>query len=396
MARQASGQDRERTADFTSAAEEPNEDLPAVNAEHTTFKPLWGRPSIAGIGIPQRRSAPPRSQPQEKKTYDPRNHAESEALEQFPQPGHEEGEPFKSPWTREKIIPERKPAPPKPQDTTTHSLLQPDPGDDAGSLVLGEIHTSDRDLRRYSQAVDDLSTADLHARLRGLMSEQDAYNKIVNMVTMLIYSRGQEPCSLYYDALIRANSDPELGSTPTLKVLLDDMKAMGVEGDSNIYHSALLVLAIHPNYLMRNEIMQEMKERWLGLSSEGWHWLVVGLIRDKQFEVALDKLEQMQSDMIKIRPWLYDILMFQLAEHGELDECWRLLKERWQNDREHIQPSVWYYLLEKFSSALHVSISLPPNYPLLTYPSSKAQNSSGKRESKHPISSRQTVCAPQS
>ncbi len=58
--------------------------------------------------------------------------------------------------------------------------------------------------------------------------------------------------------------------------------------------------------------MQEMKERWFGLSPEGWHNLVTGLLRDRQYEVAMDKLEQMRSDQIQIQPWLYDIFTYQL------------------------------------------------------------------------------------
>jgi hypothetical protein len=114
------------------------------------------------------------------------------------------------------------------------------------------------------------------------------------------------------------------------------------------------VLAIHPDYLLREQIMQEMKERWFGLSPEGWHHLVVGLIRDRQYEVAMDKLEQMQSDEIMVQPWLYDVFMFQLCEAEELDEAFKLLQYRFHTQRSGILSSVWYYLLDKFSNAFHV------------------------------------------
>jgi hypothetical protein len=100
--------------------------------------------------------------------------------------------------------------------------------------------------------------------------------------------------------------------------------------------------------------MQEMKERWFGLSPEGWHFLVVGLIRDRQYEVAMDKLEQMHTDEITVQPWLYDIFMFQLCEAEELDEAFKLLQYRYHAQRSGILPSMWYYLLDKFSDAFHV------------------------------------------
>jgi len=123
------------------------------------------------------------------------------------------------------------------------------------------------------------------------------------------------------------------------------------------------VLAIHPDYLLRAEIMQEMKERWFGLSPEGWHNLIAGLLRDRQYEVAVDKLEQMQSDQIQVQPWLYDIFQYQLCEADELDEAYKLLIYRYENSRAEISPAVWYYLLDKFSSAFHVSYFLVQSTP---------------------------------
>jgi len=102
--------------------------------------------------------------------------------------------------------------------------------------------------------------------------------------------------------------------------------------------------------------MQEMKERWFGLSPEGWHNLVIGLLRDRQYEVAMDKLEQMRSDQIQIQPWLYDIFTYQLCEAGELDEAFQMLSYRFEHGRQNISPSLWFYLLDKFTSEYHVRL----------------------------------------
>jgi hypothetical protein len=114
-------------------------------------------------------------------------------------------------------------------------------------------------------------------------------------------------------------------------------------------------LAVHPDYLLRNDILQEMKERWLGLSPDGWHSLVIGLLRDRQIEVAIDKLEQMQADRVPVQPWLYDIVMYKLCEFGELDQAYQLLIHRFQYDRKRISQAIWYFLLDTFSRAFHVS-----------------------------------------
>ncbi|RDL33779.1 uncharacterized protein BP5553_08147 [Venustampulla echinocandica] len=195
--------------------------------------------------------------------------------------------------------------------------------------------------------------AHLYDRLRQMAVQEGGYDTVMKLVEYLVRVRGEKPALVHYDALIRANTDAENGSVEVVKGLLKEMKDEGIGADSGLYHAVLQVLAIHPDYLLRNQIMQEMKERWFGLSPEGWHSLTTGLLRDRQLEVAMDKLEEMQSDQIVIQPWLYDIFTYKLCEAGEVDEAFKLLYYRFQHDRKDIEPSVWYYLLNTFSSSFH-------------------------------------------
>lgn len=68
----------------------------------------------------------------------------------------------------------------------------------------------------------------------------------------------------------------------------------------------------------------------------------------------MDKLEQMQTDGIRIQPWLYDIVTYQLCEIGEHDEAFKILQYRFEHARTDIPPGIWYYLLDAFSSAFYV------------------------------------------
>jgi len=198
-----------------------------------------------------------------------------------------------------------------------------------------------------------MSIPQIHDLLRKVRTERKSYSKVVELVGYLISERGEKPALIHYDSLVRANASAMQGSAAAVRTLLEEMKEYSIAPDSGLYHGALQVLAVHPDYVLRAEIMQEMKERWLGLSPEGWHSLVVGLIRDRQYEVAMDKLDEMHSDEITVQPWLYDIFMFQLCEAGELDEAFNLLKYRFNNSRNEILPTVWYYLMDAFSSAFH-------------------------------------------
>jgi hypothetical protein len=246
---------------------------------------------------------------------------------------------------------------PPPLVRTVLPSLEPKSTPNVSGLPLGKPFT------KFS-SFDDVPLTHLHERLRQIGSQEGAYHRIADLVEYLIKERGEKPALIHYDALIRANADAENGSAEVVERLLKEMKEEGVGADSGLYHGVLQVLAIHPDYLLRNQIMQEMKERWFGLSPDGWHNLVTGLLRDRQFEAAMDKLEQMQADEIHVQPWLYDIFLYQLCEIGELDEAFRMLQYRFEHRRTEISPSMWYYLLDNFSSNFHVRIPSPSHNTL--------------------------------
>ncbi|KAI6715720.1 hypothetical protein PZA11_001959 [Diplocarpon coronariae] len=238
---------------------------------------------------------------------------------------------------------------PQPKDA-----VKPDPLQSSKPLFASRVsYGSEAERkRRYILGCElrDVPTSKIHDQLRRARGEAKSYHKVVELVEYLIGERGEKPALFHYDSLIRANASAKYGSVPSVRALLKEMDALGIVKDSGLYHG---VLANHPDYLLRAEIMQEMKERWFGLSPEGWHSFVVGLIRDRQYEVAMDKLEEMHSDGIPVQPWLYDIFMFQLVHHNELDEAFYLLRYRFDNNRNEIIPTVWYHLLDAFSSSFH-------------------------------------------
>jgi hypothetical protein len=224
-----------------------------------------------------------------------------------------------------------------------------------GIQQIRRIEAADQESKAEWEKLDQVPLTHLYDYLRQLTTEDGSYQKIADLVEYLVSQRGEKPSVIHYDALIRANSDAENGSAAIVESLLDEMKAEGITPTSSLYHGVLQVLAIHPNYLLRNQVMQDMKQRWFGLSPEGWHHLVVGLLRDRQYESAMDKLEQMQTDDIYVQPWLYDIFMYRLCDAGELEEVFRMTKYRFENRRADIEPMMWYHLLEVFSRGFFVS-----------------------------------------
>ncbi|KAG9242376.1 hypothetical protein BJ878DRAFT_464495 [Calycina marina] len=177
-----------------------------------------------------------------------------------------------------------------------------------------------------SERLSGLTPEQLQDGLMDICARSDnAYVKIAQRVQYMMEDRGLEPDAHHYEALIRANADASYGSVDVVRHLLEDMSEAGVQPTSSIFHGVLQVLVNHPDYLLRMDVMNEMKERWFGLSPEGFHCLVLSHLRDRQLEQAMDQLEQMVRDDVYVQPWLYDIFLFQLGEMDELDEALRLL-----------------------------------------------------------------------
>ena len=118
------------------------------------------------------------------------------------------------------------------------------------------------------------------------------------------------------------------------------------------------VLAVHPNYLLRHHILQKLRERWFSLTRDGWHNLVCGYMRDRQLELALDTIEQLRREGIRIDTWLLDMMIYTLCEAEEFDAAIGLMQDRITDGHIDISPTLWYYLLDTASRALHHSATL--------------------------------------
>ena len=93
-----------------------------------------------------------------------------------------------------------------------------------------------------------LSNERLHTRLQGFDAQEGAYGLMIGLVEYLIRNRGEKPTAVHYNALIRANADPDFGSVEAVRALLTEMKESEIPLDSAICHSVLLVYNIRDIY----------------------------------------------------------------------------------------------------------------------------------------------------
>ncbi|KAL8791911.1 MAG: hypothetical protein Q9195_005487 [Heterodermia aff. obscurata] len=197
-----------------------------------------------------------------------------------------------------------------------------------------------------------LTTEAAYEELR-LAAGQGNYSHVKDCITLLIGKRGERPSLELYHAMILANTDPVRGTPSEVASLLQEMINEDLYPDSTIYHAVLKVLSIHPDHLLRQKVLHELHERWFTVTEDGWHDVIVGLIRDRQLEVAMINLENIERQGIQVRPWLYDILVYNLCDLSEFDEALKIMQRRFFSGKAAISPSLWHHFLDSASRSLH-------------------------------------------
>ena len=200
--------------------------------------------------------------------------------------------------------------------------------------------------------IDEWSSEAAHGQLQ-LAARQGDYARVKNYITLLVGKRRERPTVQLYHKMILANTDPEHGSPNEVASLLQEMIREGLYPDSAIYHAVIKVLSIHPDYVLRQKILHELHERWLTVTEDGWHDVIVGLIRDRQLEVAMINLENIERQGIQVRPWLYDILVYNLCDLSEFDEALKIMQRRISSGETLISLSLWHHFLDSASRSLH-------------------------------------------
>ncbi|KAL8829220.1 MAG: hypothetical protein Q9170_006264 [Blastenia crenularia] len=210
---------------------------------------------------------------------------------------------------------------------------------------------------RHTRGYGELTGEELTEEMRRASTAGD-YPRLREILKIMVQERGGNPSRKHYQALLLANTSAQQGSAAETVGILQDMEDAGITPDSASYHAVLRVLAVHPDHLLRRQILEELRQRWFSISAEGWHDVILGLLRDKQVEFAIETLQNTQQGGVSIAPWLYDLLIYNLCDIGEYDEALSILQLRVNNGEELISGTVWYYFLDSASRDLHYPATL--------------------------------------
>lgn len=97
-----------------------------------------------------------------------------------------------------------------------------------------------------------------------------------------------------------------------------------------------------------------MKERWLEIRPEGHQHIAIGLLRDEQYELALEKLHEMFEKGIHIEGWVYDIFIYVFGKMEFLEDALRIVRHRLDSGHE-VPVNIWYFLLDVCSKGQNVA-----------------------------------------
>lgn len=186
--------------------------------------------------------------------------------------------------------------------------------------------------------------------------EVDQHQRIVQLVQHLLRVENRPITPLIYECMMDAMADPR-GSVDGLRRLLDDMVEQGMKPTAEFCNGALRALMNHPDYVMRMEILGIMQEYWFTIDTPVKQTVVVGLLRDEQYELAYARLTEMIEQGAKLDTWVYDIFILVFGRHGFLDEMLQLLYRRKNigggSSNDPIVISLAYYALDVCSQAYH-------------------------------------------
>ncbi|KAK2771080.1 pentatricopeptide repeat protein [Colletotrichum kahawae] len=196
--------------------------------------------------------------------------------------------------------------------------------------------------------------AAVYEALEVLRGQPKSFEKVATIITHLVTDRNAELSPALYEHLVVAMADVQ-GSAAMLAQLFAEMRELHLAPSPAIHHAALAALAVHPDYIVRNEVLAAMKQSWTEVNPEGDGHLALGLLRDGQFELALDRLESMIDNHVPVQPWVYDIFIFMFAQRGFVEEAVRLAHSKAHSAAGAPESplSMWHMLLDVCSQAYH-------------------------------------------
>ncbi|CAG7564167.1 unnamed protein product [Fusarium equiseti] len=148
-----------------------------------------------------------------------------------------------------------------------------------------------------------------------------------HIIKYLIKYRQHPLNNLIYESMLSAMAHPE-GSSQGVRKLLADAREQNVPLTAEMCYLALEALTVHPEHLLREQVMKMMDDYWFEFTQSAKQNIALAMLREGQHELAMDKLTELLEGPKQVDLWVYDIFILELGRMGFTDEMFRLLKKR--------------------------------------------------------------------
>jgi hypothetical protein len=179
------------------------------------------------------------------------------------------------------------------------------------------------------------------------------HERIIQIVNHLVQKRDVPVDIFTYECMMDAMVDPQ-GSAKGARALLKEMEQEKMPLTDTICRSALAALAVHPDYALRLQVLDYMKEHWLTLGLGDLAYNLLGLLRDGQYELAYDSLMGSIGEGTHLDIWLFDVFVVVFGHQGFLEEALQILVHRKQARGSGLEAlNLTYYVLDVCSAGNH-------------------------------------------
>lgn len=176
---------------------------------------------------------------------------------------------------------------------------------------------------------------------------------MVHLVKFLVSKHDYPLGAFVYECMMDAMVDHK-GSAQGVDKLLDDMARQNIPPTPTLCYSALQALTIHPDYVVRQRVIEIMQNYWFEFTRSAKQNIVVGMLRDGQHELALSKFEEFFEEEGLVELWVYDVFIVEFGRAVLLDGLLDLLKKRRAaKGTDDAFRSLLYHTLDVFSQAYH-------------------------------------------
>ena len=211
-----------------------------------------------------------------------------------------------------------------------------------------------------------------HLRTEGARGNFDA---VMNICRVLVKDRNERLNKEMYTAVLHSFVSETNGTGGKVRKVLEEMGFWNESGtlgsgqpkielDARGCECVLEVLAVHPDYLLRSDILDYMKSRWFTVSDRGRCFIIAGMLRERHFEQALETMDDMVNKKARIEGWVFDKAMWMLLEFGEVEEAFYVLSLKGRAlgkggaSTVKLSDALWASLLDAASQKQLVSLTI--------------------------------------